>query len=387
MLSNYNITYNTTSFTINPAPLSVTAANESMTQGGTVPVLAYSYTGLVNGDSSASFTGSLTTTATSSSSAGSYPITQGSLTATGNYKIGTFSQGTLTVAGPSLPPSGTIYVLDPTAGGALTLSGSASVNVPGDVYVDSSSSSAISISGAASVKAAGINVVGGVQKSGSPTFSPQPVTGITAVPDPLAALAMPAIPGGMTNCGSKSISGSTTTTLQPGIYSQISISGAATVTLAAGTYVIQGGGLTVSGSATVSIGTGTSIILEGGGLSVSGLLAAVSGTNVTVFNFGTAYNGTTDGGTFGPITLSGSGTVNLTPPSSGTYSGILIFQGRSNSKALTFSGAAMQGVAGMIYAPAAQLVESGSPRSAARRTPSRSSSIRCRSAAPPSPTG
>jgi hypothetical protein len=75
---------------------------------------------------------------------------------------------------------------------------------------------------------------------------------------------------------------------------------------------------------------------------------------------GTAYNGTSDGGTFGPITLSGSGSVSLTPTSSGTYAGILIFQGRDNTKALTFSGAAMQGVTGMIYAPAAQLAESGS---------------------------
>jgi subtilase family serine protease len=194
------------------------------------------------------------------------------------------------------------------------------------------------------------------------------VTGVKPVADPLEALAMPAIPGGMTNYGSKSIGGSTTTTLQPGIYSLISISGAARVTLAAGTYVIQGGGLTVSSSATVSIGTGSSIILEGGGLSVSGA-AAVSGTNVTVFNFGTAYNGTTDGGTFGPITLNGSGTVNLTAPTTGTYSGILIFQGRDNTKALTFSGAAMQGVSGMIYAPAAQLVESGSAQIGSAKNP------------------
>ena len=165
-------------------------------------------------------------------------------------------------------------------------------------------------------------------------------------------------PPGLTNYGSKSISGSSTATLQPGIYSQISVSGAAKVTLAAGTYVIQGGGFTASGSAVITIAAGTSIILEGGGLSVSGA-AAVSGTGVTIFNFGTAYNGTTDGGTFGPITLSGSGSVSLTPPPSGTYAGILIFQGRDNTKALTFSGAAMQGITGMIYAPAAQLVESG----------------------------
>jgi hypothetical protein len=75
----------------------VTAAAKGVTYGGTVPSLTYSYTGLVNGDSIASVTGALATTATSSSPAGSYPITEGTLAATGNYTIGTFNGNTLTV--------------------------------------------------------------------------------------------------------------------------------------------------------------------------------------------------------------------------------------------------------------------------------------------------
>ena len=42
-----------------------------------MPVLTYTYTGLVNGDTSATFSGGLATTATSSSSVGGYPITRG----------------------------------------------------------------------------------------------------------------------------------------------------------------------------------------------------------------------------------------------------------------------------------------------------------------------
>ena len=198
-----------------------------------------------------------------------------SLTATANTIAGTYSvlasvSGVATPASFTLTniasvtvPSG-VYVLDPTAGGALTLSGSAGINVPGNVIVDSSSTSALTISGSASIRAGAIEVVGGVKKSGSPTLSPQPVTGIKPVADPLAALAMPAIPGGLTNYGSKSISGSTTTTLQPGIYSQIEHLGqAARATLRRHLAAIQGGGLAVSGNMTVSVGTGTSIILEG----------------------------------------------------------------------------------------------------------------------------
>ncbi len=101
-LSNYTIGYVDGTLTVNAAPLTVTATNESMTYGGTVPALTYTYVGLVNNDTSAAFSGGLTTTATSSTSVGGYPITQGTLAATGNYTIGTVNAGTLTVNTASL---------------------------------------------------------------------------------------------------------------------------------------------------------------------------------------------------------------------------------------------------------------------------------------------
>jgi len=101
------------SFTVFPAPLTITpTAGESMTYGGTVPALTYTYTGLVNGDTIATFSGGLVTSATSSSSVGGYPITQGSLLATGNYTIGTFNPGTLTVNAAPL-------TITPTAGQSM----------------------------------------------------------------------------------------------------------------------------------------------------------------------------------------------------------------------------------------------------------------------------
>jgi len=326
---NYTIgTYNAGTLTVNAAPLTVSASNESMTQGGTVPALAYTYTGLVNGNTSASFTGSLATTATSSSSVGSYPITQGTLAATGNYKIGTFNPGTLNV---TVAMNGSIIVLDPSAGGALTISGNASISIPGGVHVDSSSSSALSASGNIQIKASVIDVHGGVQKSGNASFSPAPTTGAAVLADPLAALASPST-SGPTNFGSESLSGNSSATIKPGIYSQISASGNGTLTLNTGLYIIEGGGFTVSGN------------------------ASIVGSGVTIFNAGGKYPST--GGTYGSITLSGNGSFSLTPPTSGTYAGIVIFQSRDNSKALTVSGNA-SGTTGTIYAPAAQLVESG----------------------------
>jgi hypothetical protein len=83
---------------INPALLTVTPmTGQSMTYGTAVPALTYTYTGLVNGETSASFTGALATSATSASSVGSYAIIHGTLAATGNYTIGTFNAGTLSV--------------------------------------------------------------------------------------------------------------------------------------------------------------------------------------------------------------------------------------------------------------------------------------------------
>ncbi len=123
-LSNYTIAYVNGNLTVNAAALTVTPTAESMTYGGTVPALTYTYTGLVNGDTSASFTGSLATTATSSSGVGSYAITQGTLAATGNYTIGTFNPAAPTVgdAGFETPPVGNGYQYNPT-GTAWTFSG------------------------------------------------------------------------------------------------------------------------------------------------------------------------------------------------------------------------------------------------------------------------
>ena len=83
--------------TVKPAGLTVTADSPSMTYGSSVAALTYTYTGLVNHDSSAAFTGALATTASGTPGAGSYAITEGTLAATGNYTIAAFSPGKLTV--------------------------------------------------------------------------------------------------------------------------------------------------------------------------------------------------------------------------------------------------------------------------------------------------
>ena len=139
---NYTIgTFKAGTLTINPAPLTVTATNKSKIYGAAMPALTYTYTGLVNGNKTATFTGSLATTASPPSNVGSDAITQGTLAATGNYTIGTFTPGTLTItkanqqitwASPAAIVYGTplgatqldakVSVVGPAPAGALTYS-------------------------------------------------------------------------------------------------------------------------------------------------------------------------------------------------------------------------------------------------------------------------
>jgi len=117
--------------TITKAVASIKANNKTVTLGNTLPVLDYTVSGLVNGDTASALSGLpvLKTTATASSPVGSYPIviTQGTLSAA-NYSF-TFVNGSVTVVKPPTALITTTSVLTLTAGGdkavfTLTNSGS-----------------------------------------------------------------------------------------------------------------------------------------------------------------------------------------------------------------------------------------------------------------------
>ncbi len=116
---NYTIGYVAGSLAVAPASLTVTASSGSMTYGGTLPVVAPSYSGFVNGDAPASLStpASCTTTATSSSAPGSYPTSCGGAVDP-NYTIG-YVAGSLAVAPASLTvtaSSGTMTYGQPVPG-------------------------------------------------------------------------------------------------------------------------------------------------------------------------------------------------------------------------------------------------------------------------------
>jgi hypothetical protein len=98
---NYTISYVSGNVTVGTASLTVTASGGSMTYDGTVPTITPSYSGFVNGDTSANLSTQPTcsTTATTSSPVGSYPSSCSGATDS-NYTI-TYTNGSVTLSDAS----------------------------------------------------------------------------------------------------------------------------------------------------------------------------------------------------------------------------------------------------------------------------------------------
>jgi hypothetical protein len=131
------------------------------------------------------------------------------------------------------------------------------------------------------------------------------------------------------------------------------VTGGTTVNIPAGIYC---GGISISGSVTsVIFGSGQFVLVDGG-LSINGSVA-VSGTDVTFFNTYTSLN------KYGGISISGSGTVTLRAPTTGTYAGLLFYQDPTVTWAAnngsSIAGAANSVYDGIIYFPTTDLTYSG----------------------------
>ena len=242
----------------------------------------------------------------------------------------------------SVPPY-SILALDPSAPQSLNVTGSGNFNVGGGIMVDSNASTnAFNLTGSGNVQAASIDVVGGFRQTGSGTVSPTPHTGAAAVPDPLASLSAPDLAsltvqhGTASNPSTLSITGSSPVTLQPGIYyGGIKITGSGNVTLQPGIYVMAGGGFTVTGS------------------------GSLTGSGIFFYNTQDPTH-PTGSGAYGGITITGSGAVNLTPPTSGSYENLLFFQDRNNTNTFKVTGSGALNSQGTLYLPSALVDITGS---------------------------
>ena len=114
--TNYDFTFVTGQLTITQAVLTVKADDQTMQSGATVPPLTASYLGFVNGEDTNALSGipALSTTVTSATPPGVYPITTalGTLSAA-NYSFA-FQDGQFTVTAPPAQASPAVGMLRPT---------------------------------------------------------------------------------------------------------------------------------------------------------------------------------------------------------------------------------------------------------------------------------
>src|SRR5262249_5419399 len=61
----------------------------------------------------------------------------------------------------------------------------------------------------------------------------------------------------------------------------------------------------------------------------------------------------------GAIRLAGSGAVTLSPPSSGTYAGLCLYQNRTSTSGVTLTGLSQYNITGGIYCAGADLTLKG----------------------------
>jgi hypothetical protein len=174
---NYTFSYVNSTLTINPAPLTITAPSLSLILGAVLPTMfTPTYSGLVNGDTSSSLTTgpTCTTTAGSSSPAGSYPTTCTGA-ADANYTI-TYVAGTLTITSPTPTCiTGLVYGYTVTSGQSVCFGPNAVILGPLTV----NPGGALTISGSIILGPVQINGATSVEICGSAIFGPLNVNGTT----------------------------------------------------------------------------------------------------------------------------------------------------------------------------------------------------------------
>jgi hypothetical protein len=210
-----------------------------------------------------------------------------------------------------VPFNNGVIVLHPTAAGALSANGNGDVRVQNaSIIVDSNSSQAASTVGNAYVADPNKPIdITGTGPGYSGTFVGTVYTAQPPVPDPLAYLPAPdpsTMPVQTAGSGQD-------VSLQPGVYQGgLHFSGQTSVTMAPGIYYMDGGTFDFSGQ---------------GNLTANGVMI-----------YSTAG-----------LSITGNGSVTLSPPTTGIYKGLSYFQDRSSTATAKVAGNGQYNVTGTFY--------------------------------------
>ncbi len=210
-----------------------------------------------------------------------------------------------------------VIALDSSSQNSFFAGGSGSTNINCPLQVNSTNNQAAYTQGGSTVSASKICVTGGYKGNG---FNPSPTTGCPVLTDPLASMAEPAQPS--SNCTAPASGGT--------MASNCTYSGT----------------VTISGNTTLQSG----IIYFHNAAVKMGSNANVSGSGVVLFfDSGSSFD------------FTGASNVDITPPSTGTYEGVAIFQSRSTPSTTTDKvwGSGTLSLGGTVYAPSCQLAMGG----------------------------
>jgi Flp pilus assembly protein TadG len=214
-----------------------------------------------------------------------------------------------------------LLLVDPTASQSLLINSGAKINAPDcEIDVRSTANPAAMFNSGTTLNVKKICVAGSNVTMNGGTLSVVQ-TGCAAISDPLAGT-LPVVSAGTCTVSNKSYDGSSIT-LDPGTYcGSINFNGSPTITFNPGLYVIKGGTMTINSG------------------------AKITGNGVT-FYFADKDS---------KIQFNGTTTITLTAPTSGTYSGILMFEpsGLAQSQ-LVFNGTTASTLQGLMYLPSRQV--------------------------------
>ena len=253
---------------------------------------------------------------------------------------------------------------------SLLISGGPTLNFGGSVFVDSACTSAnggaFGTNGnSASVtfsSGKGLYAVGGYDP-GPLTITPAPITGATAIADPLIDLEPVNYASMTVRSASQLVLNNTTQVLQPGVYTGgIQLKNSSIALLRPGIYVFDGGGLDVGAQASVCSISATSIATNCSSFATD---CPDYTCGVLLFNRGTASGS----GAMGQITAGAGATVKLRAyddrANAGVgfeYRNLLIWQSATPAPSSSYAQPVIQlngggsvEISGTVYAPSARV--------------------------------
>lgn len=224
-----------------------------------------------------------------------------------------------------------VIVMGPTGSNTFIVANNTRFTITGGgTNTNTSNNNSVQIGSGAQLTATFHRVTGNVGAADAGRMSPAPVTGVVAAADPFATLAGPAT-SGVPIYGGQTITNATVT-LNPGIYSGlVTVGNSGIARLNGGNYIFRAG-LTTTGSGSI-------------------VLAGTSG--VLLYNANASYPAA--GGSCGNLSLAGTGTMTLSASRTGSYAGMLVFQGRTCANGAAITVRTGTSLSGTLYVPAATL--------------------------------